>query len=141
MTIQIYNTLTRAKEPLQTIEPGVVKMYVCGVTVYDQAHGEPEQGIGGGRRVCRRKAAPLEQRARDGRAQEAQTGGRGHAHEQRHAQGEPERLGQAAAVARRRLAGHGGKRGRGQRDAEDPQGEFHHPVRVVEIRDATRGQE
>lgn len=38
MPIQIYNTLTRATEPLETIEPGVVKMYVCGVTVYDQAH-------------------------------------------------------------------------------------------------------
>jgi cysteinyl-tRNA synthetase len=38
MTIQIYNTLSRTKEPLETIEPGVVKMYVCGVTVYDQAH-------------------------------------------------------------------------------------------------------
>jgi cysteinyl-tRNA synthetase len=38
MTIQLYNTLTRAKEPLQTVEPDVVKMYVCGVTVYDQAH-------------------------------------------------------------------------------------------------------
>src|SRR5690349_17603214 len=38
MTIQIYNTLTRTKEPLETIEPGVVRMYVCGVTVYDQAH-------------------------------------------------------------------------------------------------------
>lgn len=38
MPIQIYNTLTRTTEPLQTIEPGVVKMYVCGVTVYDQAH-------------------------------------------------------------------------------------------------------
>jgi cysteinyl-tRNA synthetase len=38
MTIHIYNTLTRATEPLETIEPGVVKMYVCGVTVYDQAH-------------------------------------------------------------------------------------------------------
>src|SRR5690242_11409415 len=38
MTIQIYNTLSRTKEPLQTIEPGVVRMYVCGVTVYDQAH-------------------------------------------------------------------------------------------------------
>src|SRR5215212_5212635 len=38
MTIQIYNTLTRRKEPLETVEPGVVKMYVCGVTVYDQAH-------------------------------------------------------------------------------------------------------
>jgi cysteinyl-tRNA synthetase len=38
MTIQIYNTLARTKEPLETIEPGVVRMYVCGVTVYDQAH-------------------------------------------------------------------------------------------------------
>jgi cysteinyl-tRNA synthetase len=38
MPIQIYNTLTRKKEPLETIEPGVVRMYVCGVTVYDQAH-------------------------------------------------------------------------------------------------------
>jgi cysteinyl-tRNA synthetase len=38
MTIQIYNTLTRTTEPLETLEPGVVKMYVCGVTVYDQAH-------------------------------------------------------------------------------------------------------
>src|SRR3954471_11662181 len=38
MPIQIYNTLTRSKEPLQTIEPGVVRMYVCGVTVYDHAH-------------------------------------------------------------------------------------------------------
>ena len=38
MPIQIYNTLTRTKEPLETLEPGVVKLYVCGVTVYDQAH-------------------------------------------------------------------------------------------------------
>jgi cysteinyl-tRNA synthetase len=38
MTIQIYNTLTRTKEPLETVEPGLVKMYVCGVTVYDRAH-------------------------------------------------------------------------------------------------------
>jgi cysteinyl-tRNA synthetase len=38
MTIQIYNTLSRKKEPLETVEPGVAKMYVCGVTVYDQAH-------------------------------------------------------------------------------------------------------
>lgn len=37
-TIQIYNTMTRQKEPLVTIEPGVVRMYVCGVTVYDHAH-------------------------------------------------------------------------------------------------------
>jgi cysteinyl-tRNA synthetase len=38
MAIQIYNTLTRKTEPLETVEPGVVKMYICGVTVYDQAH-------------------------------------------------------------------------------------------------------
>lgn len=36
--IQIYNTLTRQKEPFETIEPGKVRMYVCGVTPYDSAH-------------------------------------------------------------------------------------------------------
>ncbi len=36
--IQLYDTLTRRVTPLQTIEPGVVRMYVCGVTVYDSAH-------------------------------------------------------------------------------------------------------
>lgn len=34
----IYNTLTRKKEPLQTLHPDVVLMYVCGPTVYDKAH-------------------------------------------------------------------------------------------------------
>ncbi len=38
MAIQIYNSLTRRVEPLETIEPNVVRMYVCGVTVYDDAH-------------------------------------------------------------------------------------------------------
>ena len=38
MTIQIYNTLSRKKEPLKTLEPGKVSMYVCGPTVYDSAH-------------------------------------------------------------------------------------------------------
>ncbi len=38
MSIRIYNLLTRATEPLETLEPHVVKMYVCGVTVYDKAH-------------------------------------------------------------------------------------------------------
>ncbi|WP_322496601.1 cysteine--tRNA ligase [Chloroflexus sp.] len=38
MAIQLYNTLTRRLEPLETIEPGVVRMYVCGVTPYDEAH-------------------------------------------------------------------------------------------------------
>ncbi len=36
--IQLYDTLTRQVAPLRTIEPGVVTMYVCGVTVYDNAH-------------------------------------------------------------------------------------------------------
>src|SRR5699024_7364766 len=36
--ISIYNTLTRKTEPFETIEPGKVRMYVCGVTVYDHAH-------------------------------------------------------------------------------------------------------
>src|ERR687898_83672 len=36
--IRVYNTLTRRKEPLQTIESGKVRMYVCGVTPYDSAH-------------------------------------------------------------------------------------------------------
>src|SRR5512133_1893562 len=36
--IKIYNTLTRKKEDFQTLEPNVVKMYVCGVTVYNDAH-------------------------------------------------------------------------------------------------------
>ncbi|MDH5606604.1 MAG: cysteine--tRNA ligase [Anaerolineae bacterium] len=38
MTIQIYNTLTRKKEELTTVEPGIVSMYVCGPTVYADAH-------------------------------------------------------------------------------------------------------
>ncbi|MFN3566763.1 MAG: cysteine--tRNA ligase [Burkholderiaceae bacterium] len=38
MTIQIYNTLTRSLEPLEPIEPGHVRMYVCGMTVYDYCH-------------------------------------------------------------------------------------------------------
>lgn len=38
MSIQITNTLTGAKEPFETIEPGKVKMYVCGPTVYAEAH-------------------------------------------------------------------------------------------------------
>jgi cysteinyl-tRNA synthetase len=36
--IHIYNTMTRQKEPFETIEPGRVRMYVCGVTPYDSAH-------------------------------------------------------------------------------------------------------
>jgi cysteinyl-tRNA synthetase len=36
--LRVYNTLTRKKEDFQTLEPGKVKMYVCGVTVYNDAH-------------------------------------------------------------------------------------------------------
>lgn len=37
-TLRIYNTQTRSKEPFETIEPGKVRMYVCGVTPYSSAH-------------------------------------------------------------------------------------------------------
>ena len=36
--LHIYNTLTRTKEELRPIEPGHVRMYVCGMTVYDYCH-------------------------------------------------------------------------------------------------------
>lgn len=38
MAIQIYNTLTRKKEPFVPLEEGKVKMYVCGPTVYNYIH-------------------------------------------------------------------------------------------------------
>lgn len=36
--LNVYNTLTRQKEEFTTITPGKVRMYVCGVTVYDYCH-------------------------------------------------------------------------------------------------------
>ncbi len=36
--IQIYNTLARAKQPFEPLDPKRVRMYVCGPTVYDLAH-------------------------------------------------------------------------------------------------------
>src|SRR5512140_3400664 len=36
--LRVYNTLGRKKEEFQTLEPNLVKMYVCGVTVYSDAH-------------------------------------------------------------------------------------------------------
>ncbi|WP_136063874.1 cysteine--tRNA ligase [Modicisalibacter radicis] len=36
--MQIYNTLTRRKEPFTPIEAGKIRMYVCGITVYDYCH-------------------------------------------------------------------------------------------------------
>jgi len=38
MSLTIYNTLTRCKQPFKTLEPGKVIMYCCGVTVYDDCH-------------------------------------------------------------------------------------------------------
>lgn len=36
--LEIYNSLTRKKSPFVPIEPGKVRMYVCGMTVYDLCH-------------------------------------------------------------------------------------------------------
>src|SRR3954453_8308420 len=38
MQLRVYNTLTRQKEPFQTVQPGKVGMYVCGPTVYKPSH-------------------------------------------------------------------------------------------------------
>ncbi len=38
MSLRIHNTLSRATEPFTPIEAGHVRMYVCGVTVYDRPH-------------------------------------------------------------------------------------------------------
>ncbi len=36
--LKIYNSLSRQKETFEPIEPGKVRMYVCGMTVYDLCH-------------------------------------------------------------------------------------------------------
>lgn len=38
MTLRIYNTLSRRLEPFEPLEPGHVRMYVCGMTIYDLCH-------------------------------------------------------------------------------------------------------
>lgn len=38
MGLRLYNTLTRTKEEFVPLEPGKVRMYVCGPTVYADAH-------------------------------------------------------------------------------------------------------
>ncbi|HZQ01964.1 MAG TPA: cysteine--tRNA ligase [Reyranella sp.] len=38
MSLVVYNTLTREKEPFVPLDPAHVRMYVCGPTVYDYVH-------------------------------------------------------------------------------------------------------
>ena len=38
MSLRIYNTLTRQKEPFVPLVPGQVGLYVCGITPYDVSH-------------------------------------------------------------------------------------------------------
>jgi len=38
MALKLYNTLTRRLEPFEPLVPGEVRMYTCGVTVYDLCH-------------------------------------------------------------------------------------------------------
>jgi cysteinyl-tRNA synthetase len=38
MTLRIHNTLTRQTEDFVPIEPGHVRLYVCGITIYDLCH-------------------------------------------------------------------------------------------------------
>ena len=38
MSLRIYNTLSRDLQPFAPLEPGHVRMYVCGITVYDLCH-------------------------------------------------------------------------------------------------------
>ena len=44
--MKIYNTMARKKEELVTLEPGVVRIYACGPTVYNYIH------IGNARPLC-----------------------------------------------------------------------------------------
>ena len=36
--LKLYNTLTRSKEAFSPLVPGEIRMYVCGMTVYDYCH-------------------------------------------------------------------------------------------------------
>ena len=44
--MRIYNTMTKSKEEFIPLEEGKVKMYACGITVYDECHvGHAKQAI------------------------------------------------------------------------------------------------
>ena len=46
MSLRVYNTLSRQKEAFEPLTGGEVRMYVCGVTVYDLSHvGHARSGI------------------------------------------------------------------------------------------------
>ena len=38
MSIRVYNTLSKSKEPFEPIAPGKVGIYLCGPTVYKPSH-------------------------------------------------------------------------------------------------------
>ncbi len=38
MTLRIHNTLSRTTEDFTPIEPGHIRLYVCGITIYDHSH-------------------------------------------------------------------------------------------------------
>ena len=38
MAVEVWNTLTRRKEPIEPIEPPLLRLFVCGPTVYDASH-------------------------------------------------------------------------------------------------------
>ena len=38
MTLRLHNTLSRRLEDFDPIVPGQVRMYVCGMTIYDLCH-------------------------------------------------------------------------------------------------------
>src|SRR6185436_20454750 len=38
MAIRVYNTLSKQKEPFETVTPGKVGIYLCGPTVYKESH-------------------------------------------------------------------------------------------------------
>ncbi len=46
MSLKIYNSLSQTKETFEPIEPGKIKMYVCGITAYDECHlGHARAGV------------------------------------------------------------------------------------------------